>query len=77
VARSQANRIVEHEATCADFRREKDKVTDGYQRFAEKHKSLTERAEHEKAKLEEAHAVEVTQLCEDLDLEARSYTKYR
>jgi uncharacterized coiled-coil protein SlyX len=72
VARSQADKIAELEATCADFRREKDKVTDGYRRLAEKHKSLTERAEHEKAKLAEAHAAEVTQLREDLDLEARS-----
>jgi hypothetical protein len=30
VARSQADRITELEATCTDFRHEKDKVTDGY-----------------------------------------------
>jgi hypothetical protein len=77
VARSQADRIMELEATCADFRREKDKVTDGYQRLAVKHKSLTERAEHEKAKLVEAHATEITKLREDLDLETHSYTEYR
>jgi uncharacterized coiled-coil protein SlyX len=29
VARSQADIITELEATCADFKREKDKVTDG------------------------------------------------
>jgi hypothetical protein len=45
--------------------------------LAEKHKSLTERAEQEKAKLVEAHGAEVTQLREDLDLEAWSYTEYR
>jgi hypothetical protein len=43
----------------------------------EKHKSLTERAEHEKAKLEKTHIAKVTQLRENLDLEARSYTEYR
>jgi hypothetical protein len=63
--------------TCADFRCKKDKVTDGYRRLAEKYKSLTERAEHEKAKLAEAHVAEVTKLHEDLDLEAQSYNKYR
>jgi hypothetical protein len=76
VPRSQADRIMELEATCANFRRGKDKVTDGEQRLAEKYKSLTERAEHEKAKLAEAHATEVTQLHEDLDIEARSYIEY-
>jgi CRISPR/Cas system CMR-associated protein Cmr5 small subunit len=76
VARSQADRIIELEATCADFRREKDKVTDGYRRLVEKHRSLTERAEHEKTKLAEAHAAEVTKLRADLDLETWSYTKY-
>jgi hypothetical protein len=63
--------------TCADFRCKKDKVTDGYRRLAEKYKSLTERVEHEKAKLAEAHVAEVTKLHEDLDLEAQSYTEYR
>jgi hypothetical protein len=51
-------------------------VTDGYRRLAEKHKSLTERAEHEKTKLAEAHAIEVTKLHADLDLETWSYTEY-
>jgi hypothetical protein len=77
VAQSQANRIVEPEATCTDFRHEKDKVTDGHRRLVEKHKSLTERAEHEKIKLAEAHAAEVTKLRTDLDLETQSYTEYR
>jgi hypothetical protein len=44
--------------------------------LAEKHKSLTERAEHEKAKLAEAHAAEITKLHKDLDLETQSYTEY-
>jgi uncharacterized coiled-coil protein SlyX len=56
VARSQADRIAELEVTCADFKREKDKVTDGYRRLAEKHKSLAEKTEHEKTRLAEAHA---------------------
>jgi hypothetical protein len=30
VARSQADGITELEVTCADFKGEKDKVTDGY-----------------------------------------------
>jgi uncharacterized coiled-coil protein SlyX len=74
---SQADRIAKLEATCTDFKREKDKVTDGYQRLVEKHKSLVERAKHEKTKLAEAHAVEVTKLRVDLDLETRSYKEYR
>jgi uncharacterized coiled-coil protein SlyX len=77
VARSQADRIAELEVTCTDFKCEKDKVTDGYQRLAEKHKSLAEKAEHDKTKLVEAHAVEITKLHADLDLETRSYTEYR
>jgi hypothetical protein len=76
VTRSQANRIAELEATCANFKREKDKVTNGSQRLAQKHKSLTEKAEHEKTKLMEAHVVEVAKLRTDLDLETWSYTKY-
>jgi uncharacterized coiled-coil protein SlyX len=76
VARSQANRITKLEASCTDFRCEKDKVTDGYRRLAEKHKSLTERVEHEKTKLVEEHAAEVTKLRTDLDLETQSYTEY-
>jgi hypothetical protein len=77
VARSQADGITELEVTCADFKGEKDKVTDGYWKLAEKHKSLTERAEHEKTKLAEAHVVEVTKLHANLDLETQSYTEYR
>jgi uncharacterized coiled-coil protein SlyX len=76
VARSQANRIIELEEPCADFKREKDKVTDGYRRLAEKHKSLAKKVEQDMTKLVEAHAVELTKLHVDLDLETRSYTEY-
>jgi predicted nuclease with TOPRIM domain len=76
VARSQADRIAELEVTCADFKREKDRVTDGFQRLAKKHKSLVEKAEHDKTKLVEAHAVEIAKLHVDLDLEIHSYTEY-
>jgi hypothetical protein len=77
VARSQADRITKLEATCANFKCENDKVTDGYWRLAEKHKSLTEKAEHDKAKLVEADAAEITKLHTDLHLETRSYIEYR
>jgi uncharacterized coiled-coil protein SlyX len=76
VSRSQADRIIELMATCVDFKREKDKVTDGYRRLAKKHKSLAEKAEHEKTKLAEAQATELTKLHAYLDLETHSYTKY-
>jgi uncharacterized coiled-coil protein SlyX len=76
VARSQVNRITELEATCADFKREKDKATDGYRRLAEKHKSFAKKAEHDKKKLAEAHAAKLTKLHTDLDLETHSYTEY-
>jgi uncharacterized coiled-coil protein SlyX len=77
VARSQADRIAELEATCNDFRCERDKLADGYRRLAKKHKSLTERAKHEKTKLAKAHAAEVSKLRADLDLETQSYSEYR
>jgi uncharacterized coiled-coil protein SlyX len=77
VAQSQADRIAELEVTYANFKRKRDKVTDDYWRLVEKHKSLTERAEHEKTNLLEAHAIEVTKLCTELDLENQSSTEYR
>jgi uncharacterized coiled-coil protein SlyX len=77
VARSQDDRITELEVTCADSKREKDKVTNGYRRLAEKHKSLVEKVKHGKNKLAEAHATELTKLHTDLDLETRSYIEYR
>jgi chromosome segregation ATPase len=72
VTRSEADKIVELEATCADLKRGKDKLTDGYRRLAEKHKSL----EQDKSKLVEAHVAELTKLCDDLDVEMCSSTKY-
>jgi uncharacterized coiled-coil protein SlyX len=77
VARSQADRIAELEATCADFKREKDKVTDGYRRLAEKQKLLAKKAKHDKTKLAETHATELTKLHVDLDLETHSYIEYQ
>jgi uncharacterized coiled-coil protein SlyX len=77
VARSQDDRIAELETTCADIKCEKDKVTDGYQRLAEKHKSLTEKAKEDKTNLAKAHAAKLTKLHTDLDLETHSYTEYR
>jgi uncharacterized coiled-coil protein SlyX len=76
VMRSQADKITKLEATCTNLKREKDKVTDSYRRLSEKHKALAERAEQDKTKLPEAHAVELTMLHGDLDQEMRSYTEY-
>jgi uncharacterized coiled-coil protein SlyX len=76
VMRSQADKIAELEATCANLKREKDKVTDGYRRLSEKHKALVERAEQDKTKLAEANAVELTKLHGNMDMEKHSYTEY-
>jgi uncharacterized coiled-coil protein SlyX len=73
VTKSQAKNIAELEATCVNLRHRKDKLTDGYRRLAKKHKSF----EQDMAKLAGANAAEVTKLCDDLDLETRSYTEYR
>jgi uncharacterized coiled-coil protein SlyX len=73
VTRSQADEIAELEATCADLMHGKDKLTDGYQRLVEKHKSL----EQDMVKLAEVDASELTKLHDDLDLEMRSYTEHR
>jgi uncharacterized coiled-coil protein SlyX len=35
VTKSQADKIAELEATCADLKQGKDKLTDGYRRLAE------------------------------------------
>jgi uncharacterized coiled-coil protein SlyX len=75
MVRSQADRIAELEGTCADFKREKDKVTNGYRSLVEKHKSLDE-AGHDKTKLAKAHAAKLTKLRSDMDLETHSYTEY-
>jgi hypothetical protein len=77
VARSQADRIAELEATCAYFKCEKDKVTNDYRRFADKHKLPAEKAEHDKTKVAETNAAKLTKLYADLDLENHSYTEYR
>jgi hypothetical protein len=45
--------------------------------LAEKHKSLTEKAEQENMKLAEAHAAKLAKLHIDLDLETQNYTEYR
>jgi uncharacterized coiled-coil protein SlyX len=73
VMKLQADKIVELEVTCTDLKRGKEKLTDGYRRLAEKHKSL----EQDVANLAEASAVELTKLCDDLDLEMHNYTEYR
>jgi hypothetical protein len=44
--------------------------------LSEKHKALNEKAKQENEKLVEAQAVELTNLCGDLDLETYGYTKY-
>jgi hypothetical protein len=44
--------------------------------WAEKHKSLAEKAKQDKTKLVEAHAADLTNLHAYLDLETCSYTKY-
>jgi hypothetical protein len=51
-------------------------VTTGYWRLATKHDAFVKKVEQEKAKLAEAHVVEVAKLRGDLDLEMHSYTKY-
>jgi uncharacterized coiled-coil protein SlyX len=38
VMKSQADKITELEATCADLKHAKEKLTNGYQRLAKKHK---------------------------------------
>jgi uncharacterized coiled-coil protein SlyX len=72
VTKLQADKITELEATCADLKCGKDKLTDGYQRLAEKHKSL----EKNMANLVEANAAKLTKLRDDLHLERCSYTEY-
>jgi uncharacterized coiled-coil protein SlyX len=76
VTRLQADKITELEATCTNLKREKDKVIDVYQRLSEKHKALAKKAEQNKMKLAEAHAVELAKLRGDLDLETHNYIEY-
>jgi predicted nuclease with TOPRIM domain len=77
VMRSQTDKIVELEVAYTNLKREKDKVTDGYQRLSEKHKALAERAEQDKTKLAEAHVVELAKIHSDFDLETHTYIEYR
>jgi hypothetical protein len=72
MTRLSANKIAELEVTCTDLKRGKDKLTDGSRRLVGKHKLL----EQDMAKLAEVVAAELTKLCDDLDLETHSYTKY-
>jgi hypothetical protein len=76
VTKSQADRIAEFEAMCADWTREKIKLTDGYQRLSDKHKALAEKTEQDRVNLAEAHSAELAKVHDDLDLEMRSYTEY-
>jgi pyruvoyl-dependent arginine decarboxylase (PvlArgDC) len=73
LAHSQAKKITELEAACADLKREKEHNC----WLSEKHKVFTEKAEREKTELVETHAAEVAKLRGYLDLETRSYTEYR
>jgi hypothetical protein len=61
----------------ADLKHEKDNVTAGYRRLVEKHNAFTVKAEQEKTELVKTHAVELSKLHGDLDMETRSYTEYR
>jgi hypothetical protein len=76
LVRAQAKKIAEHEMAYTNLKCEKENVTTGYRRLAAKHDAFVEKVEQEKAKLTEAHVVEVAKLHGDLDLETRSYTKY-
>jgi hypothetical protein len=76
LVKSQAERIIELETAYADLKREKDNVTTSYRRLVAKHDAFMEKAEQERTKLAEAHAAELAKLCEDLDLETRSYAEY-
>jgi hypothetical protein len=69
-------KIAELEVAYADMKTEKDNVTTGYRRLAEKHHAFTAKAEQEKTELVETHAAELSRLHGDLYLETRSYTEY-
>jgi hypothetical protein len=45
LAHSQAKKIVELEAVCANLKYEKENITPGYRRLSKKHKVFTEKAE--------------------------------
>jgi uncharacterized protein YhaN len=50
-------------------------VTAGFRRLSAKHKALVKKTDQERAQLGETQ-VELGKLCDDLDLETCSYTKY-
>jgi hypothetical protein len=76
LVRSEAEKITELETAYANLKCEKENMTTGYRRLVAKHDSFVEKVEQEKAKLAEAHTVEVAKLHGDLDLETHSYTEY-
>jgi hypothetical protein len=61
----------------ANLKCEKDNLHARYRRLSEKHKAPNEKAKQEKERLAEAHAVELTNLHGDLDLETCNNTEYR
>jgi hypothetical protein len=76
LAHSQAKKIVELEAVCANLKYEKENITPGYRRLSKKHKVFTEKAEREKVERVETHVAEVAKPQGGRDLETRSYTEY-
>jgi ABC-type Fe3+-hydroxamate transport system substrate-binding protein len=66
LVKSQAQKIAELKAACAELKRKKENVTVGYQRLSEKHKTLAEKVDWEKIVLAEAHAVELAKVREEL-----------
>jgi predicted nuclease with TOPRIM domain len=73
----QAQKIAELEATYVNLNHEKESLTSSYQRLSEKHKTLVEKVDWEKAELAEAHAMELAGVQEELDKETQDYTDYR
>jgi hypothetical protein len=73
---SQAQKIRKLEATCVDLKHEKQSVMANYWRLVEKHKRLIEKTERERAKLTEAHAMELAKVQGELDQETQNYTDY-
>jgi uncharacterized coiled-coil protein SlyX len=66
---TQAQKIAELKAACANLKLEKENMMAGYRRLLEKHKMLIERTEWEKAELAEAHTTELAGVKEELDKE--------
>jgi hypothetical protein len=57
--KQQAERITKLGMTYANLKREKDNVTIGYRRLVAKHDAFVEKAELQRMKVVEAHAVEL------------------